>query len=493
MGTTTGQRSGDGAAQGTVGTPSEIGGVGTAAVERFLRSLEQEGIGPHGMVLLRNGQEVAKASWAPYDPGAPHLMFSVSKSFTSTAVGLAVGEGRLALDEEVLDVLPTYASRLARDNVRGMQVRHLLSMSTGHDTDTMALMRALPEDDWVRIFVEAPVLYRPGTHWLYNSGASFVLSAMVQARTGRTVVDYLRPRLFEPLGFEDVQWTANPRGLSLGGSGLRVRVAELARFGQLYLQDGVWEGRRLLPEGWVAQATAHHAVNGDPTTLDDWQQGYGYQFWRCRNGAYRADGAFGQFCIVHPAKQLVLALTSGSERNKRVMELFWEHLFPGASDLDGPAPSFAGAPLQHLGSLPVPDAADVTADDITWLEGRELELPPNLLRLRSFALRFSTGACVFIGTDEDGARHEVRCGRGEWVPGRTSLWECEEPAVPVELTARAGMDRDGAFVMAWQYSETPFRRTLRVQRGAGGTVVDFDLDLPFWAEHKISARLAPGA
>ena len=138
-----------------------------------------------------------------------------------------------------------------------------------------------------------------------------MLSAIVQKATGKTVLDYLRPRLFEPLGIENPTWETSPQGISLGGYGLSIRTEDIARFGQLYLQKGKWQGKQLVPAAWVEAATARQTSNGS-NPKSDWDQGYGYQFWRCRHGAYRGDGAFGQFCIVMPEQDAVVAITSGT-------------------------------------------------------------------------------------------------------------------------------------------------------------------------------------
>src|SRR5262249_20836020 len=143
-------------------------------------------------------------------------------------------------------------------NLRAMRVRDLLRMNTGHQTEAQ-LFREEPgkaqDLTWTKKFFAHPVPFKPGTHFLYNSPATYMLSAIVQKTTGMTVLDYLRPRLFEPLGFENPTWVASPQGVSAGAYGLMVRTEEIARFGQLYLQKGMWKGRQLIPAAWVEQAT----------------------------------------------------------------------------------------------------------------------------------------------------------------------------------------------------------------------------------------------
>ena len=260
----------------------------------------------HSFMLLRHGHVVAEGWWSPYDAEAPHSLYSLSKSFTSTAVGLAIAEGKLSLDDEVLKFFPEDAPAEPSNNLKAMRVSDLLRMSTGQQTEPPRT----PDQPWTKTFLAHPVPFKPGTHFLYNTSATYMLSAIVQKATGQTVLDYLRPRLFEPLGIEHPTWETSPQGISAGGYGLSIRTEDIARFGQLYLQKGKWQGKQLVPEAWVEAATSRQTSNGSNPN-SDWDQGYGYQFWRCRHGAYRGDGAFGQYCIVLPEQDAVIAITSG--------------------------------------------------------------------------------------------------------------------------------------------------------------------------------------
>ena len=169
--------------------------------------------------------------------------------------------------------------------------------------------------------------HKPGTFFFYNTPASYMLSAIVQKVTGQAVVDYLKPRLFDPLGIENPTWDASKQGVSLGGFGLNVRTEDIARFGQLYLQKGQWQGKQLVPAAWVETATSRMMSNGSSPT-SDWEQGYGYQFWRSRHGFYRGDGAHGQFCLILPQYDTVIAITSGTRDMASVMNLVWDRLLP---------------------------------------------------------------------------------------------------------------------------------------------------------------------
>ena len=306
-------------------------GISPSDILAFVEVADTDIDAMHSFMLLRHGHVVAEGWWTPYDAKTPHVLYSLSKSFTSTAVGLAIAEGKLTLDDEVLKMFPEDAPAEPSANLKAMRVRDLLRMSTGNQTEAPLWSRdsASPtkDDPWTKKFLAHSVPFKPGTHFLYNSPGTYMLSAIVQKVTGATVLDYLRPRLFDPLGFESPTWVASPEGISAGAWGLLARTEEIARFGQLYLQRGMWKGRQLVPEAWVEEATARQTSNGSAPT-SDWDQGYGYQFWRSRHDSYRGDGAFGQYCLILPAQDAVVTITSGVRDMQRVMNLVWDRLLP---------------------------------------------------------------------------------------------------------------------------------------------------------------------
>ncbi len=325
----------------------ESQGISSRAILGFARAADEELDSLHGFMLLRHGIVVAEGAWKPFRLDSPHMLFSLSKSFTSTAVGLAVAEGRLSVDDTLISLFPDKAPAHASPNLAAMKVRHLLSMNTGHGQDTTD--RIMRHRDPVRAFLELPVEHEPGTHFVYNSGASFVLSALVQRLAGKRLSSFLGPRLFDRIGIVGARWDRHPCGVDFGGWGLKVGLEDVARFGQLYLQKGVWKGERVLPEAWVAAASSRQSDNADPAKPDpasDWQQGYGYQFWRCGHGAYRGDGAFGQFCVVMPEEDAVLSAFSGLSDMQAVLNLAWERLLPGMSGSALPADPEAAAELR---------------------------------------------------------------------------------------------------------------------------------------------------
>ncbi len=281
----------------------EAEGVSSKAIITFLDSAAASRQEFHSFMFLRHGKVIAEGWWDPYKPDLRHTLYSTSKSFTSTAVGFAVNEKLLTVNDKVISFFPDQLPDSVSPFLADMTVKDLLTMSAGQSPEPTGAIRSAGPG-WVKSFLAFPVTNDPGTTFLYNSMATFMLSAIVQKVTGEMVIDYLRPRLFSPLGIEGMEWEINPDGINTGGWGLLVKTEDMAKFGQLYLQKGMWNGKQVIPASWVEEATTFK-IDQAPDALQskrdssDWLQGYCYQFWRCRDNAFRADGAFGQFIISH--------------------------------------------------------------------------------------------------------------------------------------------------------------------------------------------------
>ena len=305
------------------------------AFGEYLAAVEAAGQDLHSIMIVKDGK-VVKEHWM--GEGAPdklHILNSVSKTFTSTAVGLAIAEGRLSLSDKVVDLFPDKLPAEVSDNLKKVEVRHLLTMSGGHDTEPSR--RTMPEGaDWVEAFLAHPFEHEPGTYFWYNSMGTYMLSAIVQKVTGEKVIDYLTPRLFEPLAIEGATWQESPQGINAGGWGLYLKTEDLAKMGQLILRRGEWNGKQIVPAEWIDEMTTAH-IDSRPAGMrpeqitfkaedSDWLQGYGYQMWRCRHGAVRADGANGQYIIVMPEQNVVIAMTANIGDMQGEINLVWEHL-----------------------------------------------------------------------------------------------------------------------------------------------------------------------
>ena len=427
-------------------------GIASSAIRAFVDEIDRRRLGLHSMMLLRHGQVVAEGWWHPYSADYPHMLFSLTKSFTSTAIGLAVSEGRLSVDDAVLDLFPDDAPKDPSANLRAMRVRHLLSMSTGHEQDvTRQTMSA--DAGLVRAFLSLPVQREPGTHFVYNSAASHILSEIIQKLTGQTLLSYLTPRLFEPLGIKPALWEVASDSTNTGGWGLSITTDEIARFGQLYLQKGLWNGKQIVPESWVAQAASKQVDNGTKPD-SDWTQGYGFQFWRCRHGIYRGDGAFGQYCVVMPPYDAVLAMTAGTTDLQGVLNAAWDHLLPAMSAEPLPTDAKACEALQRrLSELQLPPAAGFAeqpiASDITK---KTYRFPANDQKLESIRFTFDNAVLrIHINGSE-----ELCFGHGKWIKQTAKL---NMPAAQLMASSYAWTDETTLVLHSWLL-HTPFAHTI---------------------------------
>jgi CubicO group peptidase (beta-lactamase class C family) len=318
-------------------TPSAQG-VDAAGIHAFVDVAERDRLGLHSLMVVRHGHVVAEGWWKPYAASRVHLAYSLSKTVTATAVAFLVQEGRLSLDDRVLDHFPELDRSAVADGWDDVRVRHCLSMTVGHEEDAWPhvfdrmsgsdFAESVDPADWVpRVFATTPTR-TPGTVFAYNQVATYLLSVIVRRVAGEGVADALRPRLLAPLGLPDIPWHRDPLGRELGFTGAHLTTEAIASVAQLYLDRGRWEGRQLLPEAWVDEATrAFGPVNEDPGADEDWRRGYGYSFWMQRYG-YRGDGAYGQFLIVLPEHDTVVAITAEQSRMQSTLDGLWEHVVP---------------------------------------------------------------------------------------------------------------------------------------------------------------------
>lgn len=317
----------------------------STAVDSFVAATETEPQSPdhitlHSVMVLKHGHVIYEKWLNDAGPDIPHVMHSVSKTFTSIAVGMAIEEGKLHLDDKVIAFFPDQLPDEVSDNLAAMTVRDLLTMTCGQNTQ-VRIDRTESDTDWVKAFLAHSVEHEPGTYYLYNSYGSYMLSAILQKVTGETTLDYLNTRLFEPLYISKPKWETSPQGISCGGWGLYIKTEDMAKVGQLLLQKGKWNGQQIISEEWVKEMSSYQvpsAPSGTPFERlaefgltkenNDWVQGYGYQMWLCRYGGYRADGANGQYIIVLPEKDAVIVLTTDSNLYQPYLDMVWKYLLP---------------------------------------------------------------------------------------------------------------------------------------------------------------------
>ncbi|MEI9946863.1 MAG: serine hydrolase [Chitinophagaceae bacterium] len=375
-------------------TSPEAQGISSAAVRNFIKAANESAIGLHSFMLMRHGNVVAEGWWKPFEPQYKHTLYSLSKSFTSTAIGLLVTEGKITVNDLVTSFFKDELPATVSGNLAKMKIKNLLTMNTGHKDDTMPKMRE-GNATWTKTFLAQPVEFEPGSHFLYNTGATYMLGAIVHKVTGQTLAAYLKPRLFDPLEITGFDWEVSPQGLNTAGYGLRVRTEDIAKFGQMYLQKGQWNNKQILPAAWVEEATKYQTSSQEGN--GDWSQGYGYQFWRCKPGFFRGDGAFGQYCIVMPQHDAVLAVTAESWNMQQQMTTMWDNLLPGMHDgsLSENANELSEL-KKDLKNLVLPVVKGSTQSSAaSKYNGKKIKMDANDYGAESIQFKFSNDGCTW--------------------------------------------------------------------------------------------------
>lgn len=456
-------------------TPEEQG-LSSAVITAFMEALQQTGQEIHTVMLVRHGYVIAEGGWKPYSPDLPRLLNSVTKSFTSAAIGFAVAEGRLTVEDTVLSFFPEEAPAHPSSNLLAMRVKHLLAMATGHTEDTIAYLRQREDGDWVRAFLDIPVNEAPGTRFVYNNGASHMLSAIIQKLTGEMLHEYLQTRLLEPLGIINAKWEACPRGISTGGWGLSITTEDIAKFGQLYLNKGVWKGRRLLSEEWITESVQSHISNGDDPN-SEWAQGYGYQFWLNRYGSYRADGAFGQLSVVMPQQDAVLAVTAAVTDLGIVFEQIWQVLLPALTANSEPLPNddqarkVLNGKLSSLAIAPPRQAEhSVSGGEYSGRRYVRTEEEEEAAGFTQLEFQFEAGQCnISWSWGKNDVKQSLRCGLGAW---QENEWKNQGET---ERIAASGTWQDETtFAVSVRLLESAIQDTYLCQFDGNRLVVSFN-------------------
>ena len=432
-------------------------GIDAARVEAFLDEAVAAGLSLHSVMLHRRGHVAFEAHGWPYGEGRPRIMHSVAKSFTACAIGMALEEGRFGLGDPVVKFFPAERPAVVSDNLAAMTVADLLTMRTGHAEETSGSRWRSMRSSWIEAFFKIPVVYRPGTVYTYTSAASYMLSAILTRTTGQMLQDYLRPRLFEPLGIVGETWDIGPDGINPGGNGLKCRTVDILKLGALHAQRGVWNGRRILPESWVAAATRAHSASG-----------YGYHWMAGRDRTYAAMGVFGQLVVVFADYEATLAMTSAvngeSACSQILLPLVYRH-FQGAfhdtvlrsseAETRLQQRSLAAAAIERLDSPAAP------ARELVGVLNYEMaENPQGISRMR---VELAAGSCILQLSDADG-EHTLKMGVGSWVesdadiPGRELHHGYE--LRPARVVAGARWLDPWTLEMHWIYAETAFRDTV---------------------------------
>ena len=415
----------------------EAQGVSSRAIIALLDDIEKQGIEMNSLMILRNGVVIAEGWWAPYQPQYVHDLASLSKSFTATAVGIAVDKKLLSVEDKVLSFFPEYTYLAQDEKWQDMRVKHLLTMSQGHGVDTSDVIS--DADDWARAFFELPLQNQPGEVFLYDSGASYMLSVIVAKATGIDLFDWLNDQLFTPLGIEEVRSVKCPQGYSRGGWGMDMKTIDVAKLGQLYLNRGMWNGKRVLSEDWVEEATRRHiAVDLDAVTYP----GYGYQFWRKPHNTYAAVGANGQYSLVIPDKNMVVAATASTAKDGAFCELLWQHLLPAAQTAelaaDAEAQRNLAGRLQQLAIPPCSNSCDLALIDSSINGKRFTFSGEGFMGINAITFSLQADGIVWNIEGQSG-NSEIVFGYGKWctvnTAGQLQAYRNEKDAASAGWTA----------------------------------------------------------
>lgn len=420
----------------TRSTP-ESQGVSSKGIIDFLNAIDTGKVEFHSFMFLRHGKVIAEGWWEPYSPGSKHIMYSASKTFAATGIGLAISENRLKLTDKVVSFFPASLPDTLSDYMKEMTVRDLLMMSTGQDAEP----RRGQNDDWIRSFLSKAPTDKPGTIFRYNNTASFMLSSIVQQVTGETLFKYLQPRIFKPLGLKGIDWDLNPQGINPGMIGLRLHTEDMAKFGQLLLQKGKWNGKQLIPEEWVAEATSTKidSRGGNEkiaANINDWFQGYCYQMWRGRHNSVRLDGMAGQFVILLPDQDAIVILTANAQNTQREMDLVWAYLLPAIkveSQLSDDTKSYneLQKKISTLYIAPSPTKS-VSSSLVSKISGKSIVFGENNYGIKEMTFSFNTDYCL-VTYKKDSGTQSIKAGMDSWRYSEsflTSLLSAQRPASP---------------------------------------------------------------
>ena len=377
-------------------------GINSQAVIDFLDHCEKEEVELHSFMLLRHGKVAVECWWDPFNASTPHTMFSLSKSVTATAIGFAIEEGLLALDTNVYGLFPEYAPIFDKKWQDVLTVKHLLTMTSGKKT---SILTNTEKVDWIQSYLKAPFKESPGEKFEYVTDNSFMLAAIIKKVSGESVIDYLEPRLFDPLGIERPFWETNQSGVEAGGWGLYLKTEDQAKITQCYLDDGKWQGKQVVPEFWTKTVGEKHVAE-TPGLLRDHSAGYGYQFWlNHMPNSYRSDGLFSQFGIVLKDYDACIVTTAGEPLENKTLEAIWT-FFP-ATFSENPLPEnpeVLGALRDKTAALKMPLLPDRMRN-----EELEKKISGRLIKFRLSKMATVLGAADnTISTKKSGSFNNVR-------------------------------------------------------------------------------------
>ncbi len=400
-------------------TPEEQG-VPSETVANFFKMVEEKGYDVHGLMMIRHGKVIAEHWWKPYAPQYQHAMYSATKTFTGAAIGFAVQEGLLNIEDKVTSFFPDLLPDTISPQLAALSVKHLLTMSVGHASTSYAGSGK----SQVRSFLAAPFKYEPGTSFAYDITASHMLSHIITRVSGVTIYEYLKPRLLDPLGIEDVVWEMDNDGINMGNGGSHMKTSDMARMGLFLINKGKWNGVQLLDPSWIEAATKPQIYQHPERTPeenekveDDGSQGYGYQIWMGRKHSYRAIGGQNQLIMVIPGYDFVLVCHSSIGDEAGFNKLIYDML-PTMSDKKLKANKSFDLKAEisrYAVKLPFEGSSASGATMGT----RRYRMDDNASGILSTLFRFDSEGNCYLTLVTGSAIHNIPFGLNKWLYGMT--------------------------------------------------------------------------
>lgn len=461
-------------------TAEEVG-VSSRECRAFIDDARNSNLEFHSMMIIRHGKVAAEWYNEPYNKDTPHMMYSASKSVTSTAIGFAVDEGLLSLDDKVLSFFPDYLPKKPDSRFDKLTVRTLLTMTSGKNPN---ILTDKGKVDWIADYINCQWLFTPGTDFLYVSENIYMLCAIITRVAKMSVVDYLMPRLFEPLGIDRPFWETDPTGIEAGGWGLYLKTEDLAKFMLCYLDDGKYAGKQVIPEFWAKQAVSFQVKPNQHSLFPDNRVGYGYCFWHTdtKPMCYRADGLFGQYGFNFPELDAIFVSTGGVADEGIARECVWRH-FPKAF-LEEQEPVKIENSMADLPTVSMHPYIQSVADGklIKVLKHPELVLTgfePSVLPIAvtymmtekgktvdDIIIKFSSDECTFSWT-EGKYRNTIPCG----MDGKLRFGEMHLAGLHFKTAAYAVWKSDKTLEISIRPYETVGKRVLTLTFERNGTVL----------------------
>lgn len=467
-------------------TTPEAVGLSSEQILTYIENLERSNTEMHGIMIMRHGKICAEGWWAPFAPNLRHGLQSHTKTYAATAVGIAYTEGVLKLDERLIDIFPNESPENPSENLKLLTVRDVLCMGCGMDTMPFGT------EDWIREFMNTPVNHKPGTAFMYNSTGSSMLGAIVRAKTGEGLQEYLTKRLFNKIGIDpdNIRWYCMPDGMEMGGGGMLATTEDNLRLMKLYADGGVWEGERILAEDYVKLAiskqndSATESAN-NPEASDNFL-GYGFQLWMCKpEGVYRADGAMGQFTIVVPDKDMIIAITEtavGAHWAQSTLNVTWDFL-EGLQETAGENAAAADKLARKMRSLNLPNPVyqpfstmleKISGKVYTVQSGTMAVRNNNFMSreepkaIKSFSFDFDNYGCVLHTTTAQGSESVRIATYG----GRFTNLLGDAADQTQLLVCDGAWTQDDTFTATLRWAETCLTKSLSFRFTADGVTIE---------------------